>query len=109
MPGTTRYTYDVFGEYRFHLLAHASFARAEFQRVGDEYNGLESSKSTRLIPAYGLLNLRMGVAAGPWSFELFARNALDSRAVIYERVTDGLNYDELAQLRTIGLQAQFRF
>jgi iron complex outermembrane recepter protein len=109
VPGTTRYTYDVFGEYRFHPLGHESFARAEFQRVGDEYNGLESSKSTRLIPAYGLLNLRMGVAAGPWSFELFARNALDSRAVIYERVTDGLNYDELAQPRTIGLQAQFRF
>lgn len=109
VPGTTRYTYDVFGEYRARPFGQDGFARAEFQRVGPELNGLQGNKSTRAIDAYGLLNLRAGVETGPWSFELFARNALDSRAVVYKRASLGLNYDELAQPRTVGLQAQFRF
>jgi iron complex outermembrane recepter protein len=109
VPGTTKYTFDVFGEYRANLFGRGTFARAEFQRVGPELNGLAGSTTTRIVPAYGLLNLRMGVDLGAWSFELFARNALDSRAVIYERATDGLHYDDLAQPRTVGAQVQFKF
>lgn len=110
VPGTSRYSYDASVEYAVHPFDHAGYLRAEFQRVGSQLNTLSGLSSSRLIAPYGLLNLRAGIDLGSsWNVELFARNALDERAVIYRRASYGLNYQELAQPRTVGVHLQWEF
>jgi iron complex outermembrane receptor protein len=109
VPGVSRYTYDLAAEYAVEAYGGSNFFHADYQGIGPMLNGFLTVSTTRRIPAYELLNLRVGHSQGPWDVELFAKNVLDRRAVIYIRANSTANYSELAQPQTIGINIQRHF
>ena len=76
--GSATYRFSAFGDERFHL-------RADYQYVGRQYNEINDFGLVprQELPAYSLLNLRLGADFDAWRLSLFADNVFDERAEIH--------------------------
>lgn len=75
---------------------------------------IDVTYSTNYLSSYSLMNARLGVVHPRWQVYLFANNLTDKFAVISNNTSFGTNLPDfnraaIAQPRTVGLDALYRF
>jgi iron complex outermembrane receptor protein len=92
------------------------YLRGDVQYVDRRFGGFASNDPSEL-PAYTLVNVRLGADKGPYSVAFFVNNVTDKRAILadqsYSGVHDGQPYswqrDNINVPRTIGVSLARRF
>jgi iron complex outermembrane recepter protein len=104
IPGNVEWSAHLSIEQEFSLPLDATGSiGGMLSYVGDRPGLYVANSATReLYPSYSQLNLRAGVQTGAWSFNLFANNVTDKRAVLLRDplLSTAVIY---IQPRTIGL------
>jgi iron complex outermembrane recepter protein len=111
IPYSPENTYSASVDVDAPLGAYRGYFRADWTYVDDQFFDAENSQA-RLIPAYDVLDLRVGVTRGAWDFALFLKNALDEEYVLgNQNLETFLSGDQVAigQPRTFGGTVRFRF
>jgi len=86
-------------------------ARGSYNYVGSR---IDATYGINHLPAYGLVNLRIGIANGPWNFYLFDNNATNKRASISNNPSLSINLPTFNRVSTnqpmtigLGIERQF--
>jgi iron complex outermembrane receptor protein len=93
------------------LGTYRGYFRADWTYVDDQFFDAENSRA-RLIPAYDVLDLRVGLSRGRWDVALFVKNALDEEYTLgNQNLETFLSGDQVAvgQPRTFGGAVRYRF
>jgi iron complex outermembrane receptor protein len=80
------------------------FVNTSLTYTGKSATAFRSEDSLyRILPAYALLNLRLGVEQSGWRATMFADNLTDRRAVLFIDPRAGYNRDYVNRPRTVGV------
>jgi iron complex outermembrane receptor protein len=127
--GTATYQQPISDEFQGYVTAAYQHIGSRFTQVGDDLLGtldLNSFGANNIggpftqstfnydpeLPAYDIVNLRLGVRHGVWDIAVFANNLFDERALLAldrERGTRARIGFLVNQPRTIGISTRFDF
>jgi iron complex outermembrane receptor protein len=127
--GTATYQQPISDEFQGYATAAYQHVGSRFTQVGDDLLGtldLNSFGANNIggpftqstftynpeLPAYDIVNLRLGVRHGVWDIAVFANNLFDERALLAldrERGTRARIGFLVNQPRTIGVSTRFDF
>jgi iron complex outermembrane recepter protein len=103
LPLVPQFNGAVGAQYSFALSANAhAYVRTDAKYVGHEYADFQASPMGFRMPAYTLMDARLGVRTGRYDVALYGTNLFDNRIVLYEAV-DPLR-QTLARPRTVGVE-----
>jgi len=134
MAAAATYRWEMLDTWAGYLTAVYQHVGSRFTQIGDQAEGFgtvnllsfEQSGGATIggpltqttftfdpeLPAYDLVNLRLGFVTGRWDLGLFVNNLTDELALLaldQERGTRGRVGYLVNQPRTVGLNARFRF
>ncbi len=83
IPGVPRYSANLRIRYHFPVVEGlAGFLQGEYQYVGKSFSDFDRDNSIEL-ESFEIINLRLGVTAGQWSYSLFMNNLFDERGLVF--------------------------
>ena len=104
VPFNSRVSASASADYDMHLTDSVTGSiGGTVSYVGKRFETFTSTPERQVLPAYTLVNLRAGLASGPWELSLYLNNATDRRAVLGGGVgTLFPDYFNIIQPRTMG-------
>ena len=117
LPVTPRFKANITGRYEFNVGSVEAFVQAAAVYQGDSWTDLRLAERQILgkQKSYTLADISIGGTKGPYSFELFVKNALDERAELTryaecaEAVCGSQTYIVPTQPRLIGVRFGQKF
>jgi hypothetical protein len=85
------------------------FARADYDFVGQSHGSYVVQNSNYLNPAYGTLNMTLGVDYGRWEVSLYGKNLTDNRIIIQRPEINTVIEGYTLRPLTIGFTARLKF
>jgi iron complex outermembrane receptor protein len=113
LNGVPKLTASLLGEYTRPTAFGSAFVRAQYSFTGRSVSFANNPAGITRDP-YSLVNLRFGVATGPWEAALFTKNLFDVRANLGDEQSEisalaGRPRFLIAQPRTIGIEFRRTF
>lgn len=116
LPGTPDWKGNVVARYQFSLGGNEAYVQSALTYVGERRSRLTPADFavSGNFPSMTLLDLAAGIRTGPWSFDLFVNNALNTRRFWYDTAQcGGVCADQRYFVRerptTVALKASWRF
>jgi outer membrane receptor protein involved in Fe transport len=96
------------------LPGYDGFVRADGQYVSESFPDFQRTDPATFQRAYGLLDLRGGIAHSAWEANIFLTNALDKKAQLSDFISDNYSASTRTRMftnqpRTAGLSLQWKF
>ena len=94
LPNTPEFKFNIFGQYDWpvnfvndgSIYARLQYTWQDESRSQLETFGEDSGTPTRIQPAYGIADFKLGLVSDRWELQGFVNNIGDERAVIYNNV-----------------------
>jgi len=103
-------TFDGAISYTAGLTDTASgFLRLDYNFVGQSHGDYVVTNSNYLNPAYGVLNLALGVDYGRWEFSLYGKNITNNTTIIQKPEINTVFEGYTVRPVTIGATLKYRF
>lgn len=115
LTGVPKWTASIAGQYSIPLGDSTAFIRGQWTYTGARTSFTNVAPPIgRPLPSYSLLNLRTGVAQGPWQLTLFVDNVFNKLGVIGDLLPEGAELPGRPRLfvtrpRSVGLQLTRKF
>ena len=108
--GTPDYTIGVSGEYHHSVTDSLDgYLRADYNFNGKSSGTFNDSDPDHYRPTYGIANASIGVEAGSWEMEMFAKNLLNETKVIQRIYYSASDSNVTPRPLTIGLSFTKQF
>ncbi len=110
LPGAPHLNANLGAQYDFRIAGHKAFVRVDSFYTGEFYGDLLETPGLR-AGEYIKVDARAGIAFGPLSAELFARNLTNQDDFTWRGLSGGANpfFGYRLRPRTVGLQLGYRF
>ncbi len=87
----------------------SGFLRLDYNFVGQSHGDYVASNSNYLNPAYGVLNMALGIDYGRWEVSLYGKNITDNTTYIQRPEINTVFEAYTVRPVTVGLTAKYRF
>jgi hypothetical protein len=89
--------------------AMQGFVRLDYNFVGQSHGDYVATNSNYLNPAYGVLNMAMGLDYGRWEISLYGKNITNNTTIIQRPEINTVFEGYTVRPVTVGLTARYRF
>jgi outer membrane receptor protein involved in Fe transport len=87
----------------------SGFVRLDYDFVGQSHGDYVATNSNYLNPAYGVLNMALGLDYGRWEVSLYGKNITDNTTYIQRPEINTVFEAYTVRPVTVGLTAKYRF
>jgi iron complex outermembrane receptor protein len=103
-------TFDGAISYTTSLTEQANgFIRLDYNFVGQSHGDYVTTNSNYLNPAYGVMNLALGVDYGKWEFSLYGKNITNNTTIIQRPEINTVFEGYTVRPVTLGATLKYRF
>jgi len=107
---TPKFTGTLLTDYSWPLTAALSgFVRADYEYTGESYGSFQIGTPNYINPAYGVVNLSLGITASKLQFSLYGKNVLDNRTILQSPQINSVIEGYTLRPLTVGITGQIRF